>query len=186
MQVLLQSLDVVEQFLVDNPWSVLLVALVMRAGLAYQRQLTWYEYRTLHGVRRMLFPVLARVLPYDSFVNPKGGRDDAEYLDTRPESVRAVAKQLQSHNGSLHLLSSIKRRPAEHGDPLTRAHVVWTHADGNQTEAYLFANDDGTTDVYAHFEASVRRPIEHLTGGQTDGDARGVVKAALSKASADA
>lgn len=165
--------------LTEYPELAAVLGVVLRGVLAWQRELSWYEYRTLHGLKRLLFPVLQASTPFDSFVNTKGGRDDAEFLTTHPESVRATVRQLRRHGGSVHLVSSVKRRPAEHGDPLTRAHVVWTHSDGRQTEAYLFANDDGTTDVYAHAENSATDPVAHLTRGQHDGDPRGVVRAAL-------
>jgi hypothetical protein len=171
----------ITETLADSPALLVALALVMRAGLAWQRSLTWPEYRLLHGGKRLLFPVLQRRAPlgFDSFVNAKGGRDDAEYLRTYQASVRDTVSRLTAAGGSLHLLNSIKRRPGEHGDPLTAAHVVWDHGT-DQTEAYLFANADGTTDVYAHFEPSPEMPLEHLGGGQQqDGDPRGVVTAAL-------
>jgi hypothetical protein len=109
-------------------------------------------------------------------VSRKGGRDDAEYVTTVGGSVREVVKDLQAAGASLHLINSIKRRPDTHGDPLTAAHVVWTiPGEGDQVEGYIFRNDDGTIDLYAHTEASTDNPLAHLTGTQTDGDAHGVV-----------
>jgi len=175
----LSELPTAVELFAKYPELAVVLAAVMRAGLAYQRGLSWYEYRTLHGMRRILFPVLQDALPVVSFVNWKHGRKDKEFLTTRKATVAATARQLMAGNGSLHLLSSIKRRPEDHGDPLSRAHVVWTHADGRQTEAYLFANDDGTCDVYVHTEESVTDPVGHLTGEQRDGDLRGVVREAL-------
>jgi len=108
-----------------------------------------------------------------------------EYVATLDQSVAQVVRTLRSGGGSLHLISSVKRRPDTHGDPLSVAHCLWMHADddgdGNaeQTEAYLFRNDDGSVDVYAHYEASVLNPEAHLTDPQTDGDPEGVVTAAL-------
>jgi hypothetical protein len=164
-------------------WPLLAAALavVLRAALAYQRGLTWPEYRTCHALKRATFPALDRREPlgYAWFVTDKGGRDDAEYLTTRPGGVRATVDRLRAGGGSLHLINAVKRRPATNGDPYSAAHVVWTHADGTQTEAYLFRNDDGTTDVYAHHEEGVTDPDGHLTGPQTDGDPRGVVRGAL-------
>jgi hypothetical protein len=73
----------------------------------------------------------------------------------------------------------VKRRPTDHGDPLSIAHIVWDHGT-DQTEAYLFRNDDGSTDVYAHFEPSPETPAEHVNSdNQQDGDPRGVVRDAL-------
>lgn len=162
-----------------HPELVVVLVILLRAGLAYQRSLSWYEYRTLHGLRRLVFPILQRRLPFDSFVNTKGGRDDAEFLRTVDQPARAVAKRLRRSADAYHLLSSLKERPATHGDPHSRAHVVWTHDDGRQTEAYLFQNSDGSTDVYGHIEHAVTHPIKHLTTGQRDGDPRGLITDAL-------
>ena len=164
---------------VDHPEAALLVGLLARIGLAWQSELSWYEYRTFHGLRRLLFPRLQTLLPFDRFVSRKGGRNDAEYLTTHPADVRTTVSRLRRGGGTLHLISSVKRRPADHGDPLSRAHLRWAHPGGRQTEAFVFANDDGTTDVYAHAENSVTDPVAHLTRGQHDGDPRGVVRAAL-------
>lgn len=192
-------MSAVVDFLAANWWAVLALAVVMRAGLAWQSELSWPEYRTAHGIKRVAFSTLDRLdasdLPiknlavfgrvakaavrFDSWVNDKRGRTDAEYLRTVETDVRATVGRLRAGVGSLHLISSIKRRPADHGDPLTAAHVVWTHDDGSQTEAYLFRNDDGTTDAYAHHETSVADPDGHLTDPQHDGDPRGVVIEAL-------
>lgn len=163
----------------EYPAVAVALGLLLRAGLAWQRGLSWYEYRTLHGLKRLVFPVLDARLTFVSFVNGKGGHDDAEYLRTVDASVPELVGTLRNAGGTLHLISALKRRPATRGDPLTRAHLVWTHDDGHQTEAYLFANDDGTTDVYAHVETGVTDPLGHLTDTQTDGDARGIVADAL-------
>lgn len=172
----LPALDVFDQY----PWVVVVLALLIRGGVAYQRGLSWYEYRTWHGLRRQLFPILQRYVPVVRFVNVKpDGRDSDEYIATVDTSVRETAAQLRQGGGMYHLISSIKRRPEGHGDTLTRAHVVWLHDSGDQTECYLFANDDGTVDVYAHYEAAVTDPDAHLSEYQTQGDPRGMVRSAL-------
>jgi len=156
------------------------LGLALRAGLAWQRQLSWYEYRTLHGLKRVALPWLAARNPFGfgHWVHHKGGRDDGEFIATVGQSVRETVKTLQAGGGSLHVISSLKCRPPTHGDPLTAAHLVWT--DGEmQTEAYLFQNDGGTTDVYAHHEVSVTDPEGHLNAEQVNGDPRGVVHDAL-------
>jgi len=177
----------VVETLAASPLLVLGLAVVLRAVVAWQHEVTWPEYRTLHGLRRLVFPRLDRLEPFGFrlFTTEKGGRDDPEFLRTVATDVRATACRLRDGGGSLHLVSSVKRRPDTHGDPLSAAHVVWTHpatpahAEPMQTEAYLFRNGDGTTDVYAHYEASVIAPEAHLTTVQRDGDPRGVVTAAL-------
>ena len=168
------------EFFRQYPESVVVLAAVLRVAVGWQRGLSWYEYRTAHGLRRQLFPLLDRFLGVVRFVNHKpAGRDSPEFIDTVDGGIKATARLLKDGGASWHLISSLKRRPATHGDPLSRAHLVWLHDDGTQTEAFLFANDDGTTDVYAHYEASVLNPEAHLSEPQTDGDPEGVVTAAL-------
>lgn len=174
---MLEASSIVD-LLVESPELAVALGLLLRAGLAWQKELSWYEYRTLHGLKRVAFPTLEALMPGNLFVNAKGGRDDAEFLTTVDASIRETVRDLRADGGSLHLISSIKRRPTGNGDTLTRAHVVWTDG-GDQTEAYLFANDDGTTDLYAHVEASVTDPVGHLTGPQTDGDPDDIVSDAI-------
>ena len=164
--------------LVEHPELVVVLGLVMRAALAWQSELSWYEYRTLHGLKRLAFPPLARFAPV-SLINEKGGTDDAEYLQTRDESIRAVVSTLRQGGFELHLLCSLKRRP---DGTLTAAHLIYRHDGGEQTEAFLFANDDGSTDVYAHHEPDPSRPLAHLGGAnQSDGDPEGVVAQAFDR-----
>jgi hypothetical protein len=166
--------DIVIELLRQYPEaSMILGAFLGRVALAWQSQLSWSEYRSLHGIKRLL----ARYAGV--FVHRKGGRDDAEYLTTWQGTPRAAANQLSEAGGSLHLIAAVKQRPATHGDPYSMAHIVWTHADGTQTEVYIFENDDGTADVYVHSETSVTDPVGHLTDTQRDGDGRGIVRDAL-------
>jgi hypothetical protein len=168
--------------LAAHPALVVVLAAVMRAALAWQRELSWPEYRLLHAAKRLTFPRLDAVSPggFDSFVNDKGGREDAEFITTAAGDLQTTVQALRDGGGSLHLVSSVKRRPDEHGDPLSAAHVVWNHGT-DQTEAYLFRNADGTVDIYSHFEASPETPLEHLDGNQQDGDPRRVVRGALDR-----
>lgn len=160
------------QLLTEHPALLALVAIVVRILRAYQKSLTWPEYKVAHKFKRAVLP------PLDGrffLVSDKGGRDDEEYLKTVDAHYKEVVSSLRGAGGSLHLINSLKRRPDTHGDPLSVAHLVWTHADGKQTEIYLFANEDGTTDVYAHVETGVTDPLGHLTDTQYDGDVRGVL-----------
>jgi len=160
----------------NNPELVVVLTVVVRALRAWQTELTWPEYRAIHRFKRGVFPLVFLVTKGRlHLINEKGGRDDAEFVRTVGASVRETAKSMRTAGGSLHLLCSIKRRPDTHGDPYTAAHVVWTMGDGNQVEAYLFQNDDGTVDVYAHTEASTDDPMAHLTERQRDGDEYGVL-----------
>lgn len=168
------------ELLREYPHLLIAVAFVARLARAWQSQLTWAEYRTLHRLKRGVFPLVDRVAGNAIlWVSTKRGRDDPEYLTTIDAPYREVVAALRAGGGSLHLLNSLKRRPDEYGDPLTVAHVMWTHSDGTQTEAYLWSNADGSTDVAAHHEESTDHPLRHLTGGQSNGDVRGVVWDAL-------
>jgi len=177
----LQTAASVTDRLLDNPAAVAALAALLRGVLAYQSELSWPEYRTAHAAKRATFPTLQRISPAGlSFVNTKGYRDDAEFVTTVDNSLRAVVERLRDGGGSLHLINSIKRRETPEGRQYSAAHVVWTHGDGQQTEAYLFHSvGEAGVDVYAHSEASVTDPVAHLDGPQPDGDPRGVVREAL-------
>jgi len=112
----------------QNPAVLAVLTLVMVALLRYQRGLSWHEYRAIHRPKVRLFPILDRLSPggFDSFVNDKGYRDDAEYLTTRDSSVKAVWRRLVDAGGSPHLISSIKRRETPTGaTPATAAMQSW-------------------------------------------------------------
>ena len=165
-----------------HPELAALLGIALYALKYYQRGLGWYDYRTLHGLKVRLAPIIDR---WVFAVSEKGYRDDAEYLDTVDTGVKATWQALVE-TGDPHLVNSVKRRVTPDGVvQYSRAHVVWFHgdtdADGEreQTEAYLFANADGSADVYAHYEGSFTDAEDHLHGGQTDGDPHGVVRDAL-------
>lgn len=160
----------------EHPELVIVVGIIARLARAWQSQLSWSEYRLYHRLKRGVFPLVDSLAEGAiNWIGDKGGRDDAEFIATIELPHRDVVSALKRAGGSLHLISSLKRRPDDHGDPLSIAHVVWTHVDGKQTECYLFRNDDGSTDSYAHVETSVDDPLGHLTDEQLDGDTRGVL-----------
>jgi hypothetical protein len=172
--------------LAEYPEFVVAIAIAARAILAWQRQVTYSEYRTYHALKRGLFPIIerlsrVRILPVDlPLVHRKGYHEDGEYLATVDGTLRSVTKRLKAGGGSLHLLNSLKVRATPVGDQYSSVHVRWGHADGTQTEAYLFPAVDGDgVDVYAHSEASPEDVIDHLDGPQPDGDPHGVVREAL-------
>ena len=179
------------ELLREYPALLAAVSVVAYVARAWQAELTWSEYRTLHRLKRGVFPLADRLvgarIPVLRWVIPsaillvstKRGRDDPEFLTTIDAPYRDVVATLRRGGGSLHLLNALKLRPDAHGDPVTVAHVVFTHSDGTQTEAYLWANADGSTDVSAHHEPSTDAPLRHLTGSQSNGDVRGVVWDAL-------
>jgi len=156
-----------------GPVPLAVLTLVIFAAIQYQRTLSWTEYRQIH---RLKLRVLPRLGP--PFVHVKRRPEhDAEYIATRDGAVRAIWRTLVNAGGSPHIINSVKQRPTADGSGVeySQAHVVWMHGDGSHTEAYIFA--DGS--VYAHHEPSVQDAEEHLSGPQTDGDPRGVVREAL-------
>jgi len=164
----------------NSPELVLIVAIAARLARAWQAGLSWPEYRAAHRLKRGVLPLVDRYLGDRIFVvSEKGGRDDKEFLETVDAPVREVAARLRDAGASPHLINSLKRRPDTHGDPLSAAHLVWTHANGMQTECYLFRNADGSTEVYVHYETGADDPLGHLTDPQRDGDVRGVVEVGL-------
>jgi len=86
----------VVETLAASPLLVLGLAVVLRAVVAWQHEVTWPEYRTLHGLRRLVFPRLDRLEPFGFrlFTTEKGGRDDPEFLRTVATDVRATACRL--------------------------------------------------------------------------------------------
>ena len=164
----------------SDPRAYGALVIIIALALVAQRFLGWRRYKMLHSLRTIVFPFLDGKEGL-FLVSEKGYTMDAEYLTTVNESVRGVWQTLVSDGeGSPHLLSSIKVRELPNGDKqYSAAHVVWTHTNGEQTEAYLFSSLKGGTDVYVHVESSVINPREHLEGEQTAGDTRGVVTEAL-------
>jgi hypothetical protein len=164
-----------------DPVVLAALVLVVAAVIQYQRTLTWPEYVALHTLKVRFLPLLDRVWPHA--VHVKHHREDPEFITTVTRPPRIVWKRLVRNGAAPHLINSVKRRPVppfEQGDTqLSVAHAVWFHDSGDQTEAFLFTNDDGTTDVYSHYEPSVLRPEDHLSGEQVNGDPKGVVRMAL-------
>jgi len=165
--------------LFNDPVIQAVLVLTLFAVTYWQRHLTWPKYKRIHAFKRRTFPLLQRLWP--RFIHTKGNyRNNAEYLTTRSQSVKAVWEQLVAEGGSPHVVCSLKRRQLPKAPPeYSAAHVVWEHDGGTQTECYLWDNGDGTTDVYAHSEAIPEDVDGHLEGEQTDGDPRGVVRDAL-------
>lgn len=161
------------QDILNNPELVILLGIVIRILRAWQTQVTLPEYYALHQLKKKTFPFLDSYWPH--FVHQKNGQDDAEYLGSVDLSLTETLKTLRSGGGSLHLLNSLKQLP---DGSTSDGHVVWTHSDGTQTEAYVFSHGNGV-DVYAHHETSVSDVQGHLEDAQTNGDPRGVVTGAL-------
>lgn len=163
----------------DDPYLVGALIVIIAAALAYQRTLSWSEYRVAHRTKTILLPILQpRVTVL--LVSSKAFRG-GEYLTTVNDSLGGVFQTLVTAGGSPHLVCSIKERETPDGTrQYSAAHIVWLHHDGSQTEAYLFASPDGGVDIQSHHEPSVLSPTDHLDGRkQQNGDPRGVVWDAL-------
>lgn len=165
--------------ILETPEGIAAVTLAVVAVLYWQKSLNWREYRTVHRAKVLLAPLVDAHTPYFVLSEKAYRNKSPEFLATRDEGVRAVWERL-CESGSPHLISSVKvREHPEAGRQYSAAHVVWTHSDQTQTEAYLFANPDGTTDVYCHHETSVADADGHLSEGGVAGDPKGVVRDAL-------
>jgi hypothetical protein len=167
----------ITETILSDPRLVAGLTVALALGLVAQRFLGWRRYAALHRLRVVVFPLLDGRDGLFLVSRKEYRENDAEYLGTVNASVREVFGTLTGEgDGSPHLLSSIKARPLPDGTTqYSAAHVVWTHTDGSQTEAYLFRAPEGGTDVYGHHEPSVMTPRKHLEGAQTDGDPRQVI-----------
>lgn len=166
----------------NNPETLAILTALVVAAWHFQHGLTYREYRLIHDTKTLLAPIVDRHT--DLFVlSRKGYREDPEYLFTVEGTVRDTYRTLVDAGARPHLINSVKtRRVPLTGQQYSKAHVVWRHADGDrdgnpeQTEVYVFDNNNGTVDIYSHHEGWVGGPRDHLTGGQRDGDPSGVLR----------
>ena len=154
----------------QNPGLTIALTALVAFAVNYQRGLTYREFRFLHIAKCYAFSILnsrAR----------KHGRplvrtaSDEDYVRTIDATPRTVARRI-TDEFSPHLVATAKRRWTRNGYEWSHSQWVFFHGDGDQTEAYLFSNPDGTTDVYAHVETSVTDPEGHIRNEQRHGDAR--------------
>lgn len=169
----------VEEMVLSEPLLLGALTVAVIVGAHYQAGLTYREFRFTHVAKCYLFAALdpwarARGRP---LVRTKG---DADYVETVDENARAWASTLWGPFDP-HLIATAKRRRVGAGHQWAHSQFVHFHNDGTQTEVYLFANDDGTTDVYAHVEGAITDPEAHLTADQRHGDARDVYKAKMKR-----
>jgi hypothetical protein len=155
----------------QDPLFIAVATLVIIAAVAYQRDLTYREYREWMRLKRRLFPILDRLEPFgfSSFVHEKDvPKDDDEFYAHTDLEPRELWRRLTAEGGDPHLVSSLKRRPV---GQLSKWHFVWMHGDGTQSEVYIFP--DGA--VYVHHETGVQDVDGHLSDGIEAGDVRGVL-----------
>lgn len=161
----------------DNPALLLALTVVIILAVHYQRGLTWTEYRTIHRLKTLVFPILDRRVSI-RLVSAKNSPDkDREFVRSVARPASATARAIRSVGLSYHLINSIKVRPVDGGSQYSTAHFIQLHDDGTQTEVYLFEREGGqATDVYAHHETAVTDPDDHIEQTeQVDGDPRGVL-----------
>ena len=165
--------------LFSSPVALAGLTLVLAAVLYFQRTLSYSEYNQFHRLRLRLFPPLSRLTSL-FLVSEKGYRDDAEYVATVSASPTRLYRQLTDAGLSPHLISSIKRRETPTGvTQYSILHFVKQHG-ATQSEVYCFEADSGAVDLYAHNEATVLTPEQHLEDtNQEDGDPRNVIPPAL-------
>jgi len=172
----------------DDPVLVALLAVVLRAGIAWQRGLTYREVIVLESAKRNIARTLERLLPITlpllgwTIPSPaQAGRaltreahvaDHVTTVDASPrEIVRAIRPPFQPN-----LFSTSKYRVAN--DSVEWAHTQWAiyyDHDGDpwKTHIYFFVVGPETA-VYAHTEPSEATPEAHTRGGeQLPGDAHG-------------
>lgn len=165
----------------DDPRTYAVLVLVVAAVVQYQRTLSWREYRRIHALKVRILPLVDRLTTL-FVVSQKGGRESPEFIASMEGDVATVFRDLVTAGGAPHLVNALKvrARPETGQKQYSAAHVVWSHADGTQTEAYLFRRDGSHVDVYAHHEAGVADPEEHLEETNAEaGDPREVVREAL-------
>jgi len=150
----------------------------------WQRQLTLTEYRWWHARKIRWFTRLdgvARRLG-QPLVYHKGDRNHPEFIHGIHTPPAEVARDLLQYGFEPHLIATLKTRDGENGPQPAWGQFVYTErVDGEtiQTEAYIFRNVGGSTDVFGHVETSVVDPDGHLQDPQRDGDTRGHIKSAL-------
>lgn len=96
-----------------------------------------------------------------------------EYVGTVSETERQVEQRLRDLGVGRSLLSSAHVRTTEYGDQTEDAAFVWRPwlFSRFQVHILLFANYDGTTSIYAHFERNPwRTPLAHYGGDDIDVD----------------
>lgn len=169
----------VPELLAAEPLLAAALTLAILAVVGWSHTMTYTEFRLAHLAKCYLFDALdavARRRLSRPLVHVKRGRD---YVRTVGHDPRRVAQYLHDRDATPHLVATAKAREVEGRRQWAHTQWVWFHDDGSQTEAYLFRDDDGATDVYAHHETAVTDPDGHLTDGQTHGDPRGVVRDAV-------
>jgi len=165
----------VPKLILSDPLLLAALTVAVIVGAHYQATLTYREYRFAHITKCYVFAALdsrARSKYNRPLVRTKDYREDhLDFVETTDGNARAVASTLWA-SFDPHLIATAKRRHTPDGLQWAHSQWVYYHDDGTQTEVYLFDNGDGTTDVYAQLEGSIKDPEAHLTDDQRHGDVR--------------
>lgn len=112
-------------------------------------------------------------------VTTKQYRNDDEYLLTIEKGPKDLARGFKRIGIAQHMIAGSKRRETPEGKQWAHSQWVYQHADGTQTEIWLYRNGDGTVDIYAHHEESIFNPPGHLNTPFTPGDPAGALDPVL-------
>lgn len=163
--------------LLGDPAFVLALSIVILVGYHYIARMPYSEFVLATQLKHRLAAITG---PYAQsrglrIVTTKQYREDDEYVATVGKSPRQLATAFKSAGINQHLIAGSKRR--ETPDGLQWSHTQWTyqHDDGRQTEVWVYPNGNGSTDIYAHREASVFDPDDHLSTPFDPGDPAGVL-----------
>jgi len=124
---------------------------------------------------------LSRFIASVRLVTTKQYREDDEYLVTLDRTPRELARAFGRLGIDQHMIAGSKRRETPDGMQWSHSQWAYQHDDGKQTEMWLYTNEDGTTDVYAHHEDSVFDADGHLSVPYTPGDPKGVLDPILTE-----
>lgn len=171
----LQALNL--ETLLSNPLFLFVLAVAILLTYQYVRQMPYSEFVLLTQLKHRVFLLLdpfARKRGLRLVTN-KGYREDDEFLTTIDFTPRVLAKRFKEEGIDQHIISGSKRRETPEGRQWSHSHYTYQHADGMQTEIWLYTNPDGSTDIYSHYEESVFDPDGHLETPYTPGDPKGVL-----------
>lgn len=130
--------------------------------------------------RRVLYEAFDGTLGHSTTFE-KGPRDYFTTADASPDKVEEALHPHYQRN-----LASTRKYRTHHGGGKQWACGSWVHdppETDTQHHVFLFKAPDGRTDLYGHFETSVRDPDGHLQGDTWKaGDPNGRARALLDEA----
>ena len=167
--------------LMNEPAVVVGLAIVILVAYHYIARMPYSEFVLATQLKHRL-ALLATPFAESKglkIVKTKGYRDDDEYVATVSQSPKELARAFKNIGIDQHLINGSKCRNTPDGKQWSHTQWAYQHDDGKQTEVWLYINDDGSTDIYAHHEDSVFDPDGHLSTPFTPGDPKGVLDSIL-------